>query len=97
MVLIANQTHRLICPLCISTFASGKCKCKVHPKTGHEGPEVESRYSSTLSLVSALDGMDGQRYAPAALPPGKRAGTHCIGGWVGSRARLNRCRKSSSP
>ena len=28
-------------------------------------------YSSTLSLTSALDGVDGQRHAPAALPPGK--------------------------
>jgi hypothetical protein len=25
-----------------------------------------------------------QRHAPAALPPGKRPGTHCIEGWVGS-------------
>ena len=29
-------------------------------------------------------GMDGQRHAPAALPPWKRLGTHCIGGWVAS-------------
>ena len=27
-------------------------------------------YISTLSLTSALDGMGGQRHAPAALPPG---------------------------
>ena len=26
---------------------------------------------STLSLTSALDGVGGQRHAPAALPPGK--------------------------
>jgi len=26
-------------------------------------------YSSTLSLTSALDGVDGQRHASAALPP----------------------------
>jgi hypothetical protein len=25
----------------------------------------------------------GQRHAPAALPPGKRAGTHCTGRWLG--------------
>ena len=31
-------------------------KGKVHPKTGHRGPEWEYRYSSTLSLTSALDG-----------------------------------------
>ena len=28
-------------------------------------------YSSTLSLTSALDGVGGQRHAPAVLPPGK--------------------------
>jgi len=28
-------------------------------------------YSSTLSLTSALNGVGGQRHAPAALPPGK--------------------------
>jgi hypothetical protein len=27
--------------------------------------------------------MGGQLHAPAALPPGKRPGTHCTGGWVG--------------
>jgi len=27
-------------------------------------------------------GLGCQRHAPAALPPGKRPGTHCIGGWV---------------
>ena len=36
----------------------GQCKGKgkVHPRTGHEGPEGEQRCSSTLSLTSALDG-----------------------------------------
>jgi hypothetical protein len=43
----------------------------VHPRTGHEGPEGEERYSSTLSLTSALDGVGGQRYAPPTLSPGK--------------------------
>jgi hypothetical protein len=28
-------------------------------------------YSYTLSLTSALDGVGGQRHAPAALPPGR--------------------------
>jgi len=39
----------------------------------------------------------GQRHAPAALPPGKRPGTHCIGGWVGSSADLDGCGKSRPP
>ena len=42
-------------------------KIKVHPRTGHEGPEVEQTYRSTLSLTSALD-LGGQRHAPVALP-----------------------------
>jgi len=61
----------------------------VHPRTGHEGLEGACRNSSTLSLTSALDGVVGQRHAPAALPPGKRRGTLCIGGWVGPRAGLD--------
>jgi hypothetical protein len=36
----------------------------------------------------------GQRHAPAALPTGKRPGTHCTGGWVGPRAGLDGCWKS---
>jgi hypothetical protein len=48
-----------------------KSEDKVRPRTGHQGPEVEWRNSSTLSLASALDGVGGQRHAPAALPPGK--------------------------
>jgi hypothetical protein len=28
-------------------------------------------------------GVGDQRHAPAALPPGERLGTHCIGDWVG--------------
>jgi hypothetical protein len=34
----------------------------------------------------------GQLHAPAALPPGNRLCTHCIGGWVGHRADLDGCR-----
>ena len=29
---------------------------KVHPRTGREGPDGEEKYSSTVSLTSALDG-----------------------------------------
>ena len=34
-------------------------------------------------------GVGGQSFSPAALPPGKRVGTHYIGGWVGPRAGLD--------
>jgi hypothetical protein len=33
-----------------------RSNCIVLPRTGHEGPEGEYRFSSTLSLTSALDG-----------------------------------------
>jgi len=36
----------------------------------------------------------GQHHAPAALPPGKRPGTHRTGGWVGHRAGVDQCGKS---
>jgi len=32
--------------------------------------EATKRYSSTISLTSALDGVGGQRHAPVALTPG---------------------------
>jgi len=32
---------------------------KVQPKTGHEDPEGEERYSYTVYLTSALDGVGG--------------------------------------
>jgi hypothetical protein len=54
-------------------------KGKGYPGTGHEDPERDSRYSSSLSLTSALDGDGCQRHAPVALPPRK---TRCMGGWV---------------
>jgi hypothetical protein len=38
------------------------------PRTGHEGPEVESKYSPTLSLTSAQDGVGCQHHAPAVYP-----------------------------
>jgi hypothetical protein len=48
-----------------------KGKGKVHPITGHNGPEEEQMYSCTLPSTSVLDGVGGQRHAPATLPPGK--------------------------
>jgi hypothetical protein len=42
-------------------------------------------------------GVGGQLHAPAALPPGKRLGTHCTGAWMGPRAGLDGCRKSRTP
>jgi len=76
--------------------SKGKRKGKVHPRTGHEGPEGEYRYSSTLSLTSTLDGVGGQRHDPAALPPGKtRYPTYRKLG--GPQCSSERVRKPSPP
>jgi hypothetical protein len=76
-----------------SALIQGWCKGKgkVYPRTSHEGPEGEQMYSSTLPSASALDGVGGQRHAPAALPPGKTSYTIL---WMGPRAVLNECGKS---
>jgi hypothetical protein len=58
-------------PFIIHMVDKGKGKGKVHPTTGHEDPEGEKSYSSTLSLTSALDVVGGQRHNPASLPRGK--------------------------
>ena len=46
-----------------------------------------------FSLTSALDGVVGQRHAPAGLPSGKRSCTHRIGGLVVPRPGLDECGK----
>jgi hypothetical protein len=49
-------------------MTGSKKKGKFHPTTGHDGPEMEMRYTSTLSLTLAIDVVGGQRHTPAALP-----------------------------
>jgi hypothetical protein len=50
--------------------------------------------SSTLSLTSALDGVGGQRHAPAALPPEKTR--HLLYRMLGGpQSRSGRVRKIS--
>jgi hypothetical protein len=49
------------------------------------------------SITLPLDEVGGQPHPVIALPPGKRPGTHCIGGWMGPRACLNGCKKSHRP
>jgi hypothetical protein len=56
---MAANTHRM-CKVRAEIIA------KVLPRTGREDPEGEKRYTATLSLTSALDGVGGQRHAPAA-------------------------------
>ena len=43
-----------------------KCKAKIQPRTGHEGPDEEQMYRSTLPSASG-----GQSHTPAAINAGK--------------------------
>jgi len=53
-------------------------------------------YTSTLSLTSVLDGVDGQRQTPATLPQGKTRYPLC-GRLGGPQRPFGRVRKTSSP
>ena len=77
-------------PSFFSMFIKGKGKD--HPRTGHEGPKGEYRYSSTLSLTSALEGGCEINARPQPLYLRETPGTHCLGRWVGPGAGLDGCR-----
>jgi hypothetical protein len=64
----------------------GKGRGYVHPRTGHERPEVEYKYSSTLSLTSVLDRGWVVNATHRPLYTRERPSTHCTGGWVDPRA-----------
>jgi len=87
----------------IPTFCARVCRkvlrkiAKGHPKSCNDGTEGGERYSSTLSLTSALDWVDGQRHAPAALLSRMRPGTNCTGSGVGPQGRSGLVQKISPP
>ena len=89
-LLYAFDTHTHTHTMYITDGWTDGHKDEVHPVTGHEGPESEWRYSSTLSLTSELDGVENAA-PPAALPPGKRPGANL------AQARSGRVRKISPP
>jgi hypothetical protein len=56
---------------------------------------VKERYSTTISLTTAIDGVGDNLQAPAALSPGNWPGTHCLAGRL--QGRSGRVRKISIP
>jgi hypothetical protein len=54
-----------------ASYLLGKGKGTVHPRTGHEGPEEELRYSSTPLLSSALDEGGWSTPRPGRFTPRK--------------------------
>jgi hypothetical protein len=73
-----------------------KGKGKVHPRTGHEGPEGEQRYSSTLSLTWVLDGRGWSMPRPSHFIPRKDP-VPLYRRLVGPQSRSGHVRKISSP
>ena len=69
----------------ISCKGRGKGKGKIHPRTGHELPDGEQRYSSTLSLTLALGEGGWSPSRPDRFTPGKDPVP-----WVGPRGRSGR-------
>jgi hypothetical protein len=65
-----------------STLKTTVTHCKSNTPMETQG---KRRYNSYLFTTSALDGVGGQRHAPAALYPRHPL----IGGWVGLRAGLD--------
>jgi ribosomal protein L3 len=53
------------------TPGMAKARGTVHPRTAQEGPEGKKRYSSTLSLTSAPDGVWWSTPRPGRFTPEK--------------------------
>ena len=91
---ICQFSHILQIPLILPLI---KGKSKVHPSTGHKDPERESRYSSTLSLTSALDGDGWSTPCPSRFIPRKETRyplNRRLGGLQGQSGQVQ---KTSSP
>jgi len=76
-------------------FTDTKVKVKVNLEQAKKSHRW-SRGISTLSLTSALDGVCGQRHAPAALPP-RKSRYPLYRRPDGHQARSGRLRKISPP
>ena len=61
-------TIRAVC-FTHSIFGFINVKCKVHPRTSHEGPEGKQRYSSIPSLTSTLDAGGWSTSRPGLFTP----------------------------
>ena len=83
----------------LQTFFTGevKGKGKDWPRRGYEGPEGEQRYSSTLSLTSALDGGGWLTLRPGSFTPGNDIQFPLYGRVCGPQGRSRRMRKILLP
>jgi hypothetical protein len=76
----------------------GTGKGKVHPRTGHEGPDGEQMYSSTFPSTSALGWGGWSTPRPCRFTPGKTRYLLVLCRRLGGPAcRSGRVRKISPP
>jgi hypothetical protein len=80
-------------PVCLK----GKGKGKIHPRTGHEGPEGEQSYTSTLSLTSAIDRGGWSTPHPGRFIPMKETRYSLYRRFGGPQGRSGRVRKIKLP
>ena len=73
------------------------CKGKGRPTTNREVPEGEQRYTSTLSLISALDRGGCSAPRPGRFTPWKESRYPFYRRLVGPQVRFDRMRKISLP
>ena len=100
---ILMRTERDMNKMYISLQVGKKVKCPLVQalrfctgRTPHKGSRGIALHFYTF-MTTALEGVRGQRHAPAALYHREIHGTHCTGGWVGPRAGLDWCGKFRSP
>jgi hypothetical protein len=67
----------------------------IHSRIGHEGPEGKQRYSSTLSLTSALDAGGWPTPRPGRFTSGKKTRYAFYKRLGGPQGRFGRERKTS--
>jgi len=96
-----SLTHISFTLICEGCHVSGMWpyvdKGEFHPISGHDGPERELRYSSTLSLTSALDGGGWSTSRHGRFTPGKDPVPIVYRRLGGSQGRSEQVRKISPP
>ena len=96
---VSSSSDVYLWPRCVTglQLCQSKVKGTVHPRTGHEGPEGELRYSPILSLTSALDGGGLSKPRPGRFTPGKETRYPLYRRLCGTQSRCGRVRKISPP
>ena len=77
-------------------FCKGE-KVKFTLEQTMKAKRVEEKYSATVSVASALDGVGGQRHTPSAFHAGKKHGTILQEAVRAPRAGLDGCGRFRFP